>query len=519
MRFSGSLFKSLLIVFALTLIPVSALSAQMITPGSACKVYQQRISYSNKSYVCIKSGKRLVWNKGVAVASPKPSVTPTPIPTATPSPTPSPTPTPIPSPTPTPTPSPMIDYSQIKLSWINTDPLVVLPGTLVDSDPNSLQDFGLNSSFTVRATINDTPVADVNLNWSTSSLNGQLQVFSEKTDKNGLSRIWYFAGVEPSQEIIVSIAEGNGTLSYKLKLSNSSANQRLFGRPVDVWFTAPHDIYSQVDITARINSNPLSTYYAFANFPNFYTGVQMIDCRLIGTDPRGQYAKACSANRGNYNGHEGHFSVWDWTDSQGKIVHPIIVDEPSTTKCLTFDHEGSGQMCLAAVNWNVGDVLTIKVESLPGAPHNYQRISTTIVSDDLRINQIIAVIDVPGGVNLESFAAFNENWQLNQYSNCGEVEARSFTILDVKFHKGEVAISPTTSSAIGNTVSENGILCQNYSFARDGSGIEISSGGLSRWANIKDAMTAKTEYPGFFFTSPLQAQILWSPINLKGFGK
>lgn len=467
---------------------VSSPAIAVVKPGASCNKAGAVSTVAGKKYTCVKSGKKLVWNKGVVVVKP----------------------TPIPAPT--------IDYSQVKLSWISADPLVILPGTLVDPDPNSLQDYGLNSSFTVQATINDLPLRDILLTWTTTSLNGQIQVLSDKTDEKGLARIWYFSGVEASQVIGVKTSEGLKSLSYHLELTEPTPNQRLFGRPVDVWFSAPHDNYSRVDITARINSNPLSTYYAFANFPNFYTGVQMIDCSILGDDPRGQFVKPCATARGHYIGHEGHFSVWDWTDPQGNIVHPIIVEEPNTTKCLTFGGEGTGQMCLAAVNWDVGSVLTIKVESLLGAPADYQRIRTTIVSDDSKINQLLAVIDVPGGVNLESFAAFNENWQLNQYANCGAVEMRSFTILEVKFYKGELRISPTASSAIGNTTSENGILCQNYSFARDGSGIEISSGGLSRWANIKDALSVKSNYPGYYFPTPLQSQVLWSPINLKGFG-
>lgn len=77
-----------------------ASSAQKVNPGSTCKIYKQKTTYLDKSYTCIRSGKKLVWNKGVAVASPKPSVTPTPIPTAIGDPvgaiggTPTPTPTP-----------------------------------------------------------------------------------------------------------------------------------------------------------------------------------------------------------------------------------------------------------------------------------------------------------------------------------------------------------------------------------------------------------------------------------------
>ena len=67
------------------LLPVSAISATKITPGTTCKVFLQKITYQKKVYTCTKSGKKLLWNKGVAVAKPItvpiPSSTPTPTPT------------------------------------------------------------------------------------------------------------------------------------------------------------------------------------------------------------------------------------------------------------------------------------------------------------------------------------------------------------------------------------------------------------------------------------------------------
>jgi hypothetical protein len=63
----------------------------------------QKATYLKKTYTCVKSGKKLVWNKGVAVKKPTPQPTPTAIgdpegaiggtPTTTPTPTPTPTPT------------------------------------------------------------------------------------------------------------------------------------------------------------------------------------------------------------------------------------------------------------------------------------------------------------------------------------------------------------------------------------------------------------------------------------------
>ncbi len=73
MRIKVFILKTLLISIPLTLIPVIAFSAQKITSGATCKVNKQSVTYLKKTYTCIKSGKKLVWNKGVVVPEPKPS--------------------------------------------------------------------------------------------------------------------------------------------------------------------------------------------------------------------------------------------------------------------------------------------------------------------------------------------------------------------------------------------------------------------------------------------------------------
>jgi len=78
MRIRGSLLKGLLIALIISLIPLVAFSAQKISSGSICKVYKEKVTYQNKVYTCIKSGKKLVWNKGVAVKKPTPTATPSP---------------------------------------------------------------------------------------------------------------------------------------------------------------------------------------------------------------------------------------------------------------------------------------------------------------------------------------------------------------------------------------------------------------------------------------------------------
>ena len=78
MRIKGSLAKSLLVALAMSLIPVAGVSAETVTSGATCKTYNQKIVFKNKTYTCIKSGKKLIWNAGVAIVKPVSSPTPTP---------------------------------------------------------------------------------------------------------------------------------------------------------------------------------------------------------------------------------------------------------------------------------------------------------------------------------------------------------------------------------------------------------------------------------------------------------
>ena len=76
---------------------LTATAASPPKPGAACSKLGQTQTSGSVKYTCIKSGKKLIWDKGVPV--PKPSTSPTPTSTMTPAPT----PTSMPSPTPAPT--------------------------------------------------------------------------------------------------------------------------------------------------------------------------------------------------------------------------------------------------------------------------------------------------------------------------------------------------------------------------------------------------------------------------------
>jgi hypothetical protein len=80
---------SALAAIAMSISPLSASAA--VKTGDACKKAGQTATANGKKFTCVKSGKKLVWKKGVAISAPKLAPTPTPAPTASESPAPAPT--------------------------------------------------------------------------------------------------------------------------------------------------------------------------------------------------------------------------------------------------------------------------------------------------------------------------------------------------------------------------------------------------------------------------------------------
>jgi hypothetical protein len=99
----------------------SQISFSAVTPkaGAACSKVGKKQNFAGKTFTCVKKGKKLVWNQGVAIAKPAPVISPTPSVSASPvpSPTPSPTPTPNVSNTPTPSPTPTPEITPTPTSF------------------------------------------------------------------------------------------------------------------------------------------------------------------------------------------------------------------------------------------------------------------------------------------------------------------------------------------------------------------------------------------------------------------
>lgn len=77
-----SSFKPILLISALALLlaslPQNTYAVKKITAGASCSKINSKATYQNKIYTCIKKGKKLVWNSGVAIKTAAPEVKPTP---------------------------------------------------------------------------------------------------------------------------------------------------------------------------------------------------------------------------------------------------------------------------------------------------------------------------------------------------------------------------------------------------------------------------------------------------------
>ena len=106
----------LVVVFLLSAISIP-ISQAAITGGARCTKLGQVVTSGGKKFTCVKSGKVLVWNKGVVEVKPTPSpIRPTPSvsPSVQPSPSATPSPTPSISEKPTPSKSPVPMSLEIK---------------------------------------------------------------------------------------------------------------------------------------------------------------------------------------------------------------------------------------------------------------------------------------------------------------------------------------------------------------------------------------------------------------------
>ena len=134
-------FTSITLLLVMTLLASTFTAAIAKNPksGASCTKLGITKDYKAKKYTCIKSGKKLVWNKGVAIKTAAPAVAPTP--------------SPIPSPTSSPTSNTVLDsvnYKGMMIYGVRDSKLIrrADSGTFYETDSRRESDF---STIRVRA--------------------------------------------------------------------------------------------------------------------------------------------------------------------------------------------------------------------------------------------------------------------------------------------------------------------------------------------------------------------------------
>lgn len=494
---SPKLFSILMLSLTLTFQPIPAHSATKA--GAKCTKVGIKSVVGNKTFICVKSGKKFVWNKGVAVKKPTPT------------------------PTPTPPSAPLV------LNWVYKSEVPLIPGTLLDGSPNEVQDNSLNSSFVVQALQNGLPAKGVQVNWIASDPTSKVIQFSKETDQNGLARIWYFSGKSESQELIVA---GLGIDDQKLsiKLSKASVVKPTVGRYVATYFYAPGylspDIkYDSFTIKVTPKTSPNNTYYALITTwqtinpgdTAFYGGIQQTNCNISAPNIA---QGICDNSRGELNGRLALFSAWNVNTSKG-IVSPKVVSLGSKARCVDFSHEGSGLMCSQPLDWRVNSRVTWKVEVLGKFVENFTRVRSLIALADSNDFVEVATLDLPDAPNLSTVAPFVEQWGGNEAASCLDVSLREIEINSLTFSKSGQTFTPLYGQAMGGMYSDSTTRCNNYSIETTATGINIKSGGLNNWVDLAPILARKSQGLPYKlgFSDLYQSLWFWQDLNVSSLQK
>ena len=357
------------------------------------------------------------------------------------------------------------------------------PGMLNDPLPEELQDQGMNSSIIVEVTKVGRPVNAAQISLSTSDQTANFQFASKSTDYLGRARGWLINGA--SDELKLTFSTVGASAAAEVTLKRTKPIKATSGRPVIATFEPlAGKNYDQVIVEATPNTAPVGTYYAFANFENFYTGVQSVLCN--GWD---MYELVCNSQRGLFNAREGHLSVWNGVDAQGVIKAPQLVSKSPQTKCSPFDHEGNGLMCIVAFDWQPGDKIQIAMKKIAGAPAGFFRLDVTAINLKTNTTQNFAIVDVPVKLNLsQQFATFNEHYIVASAKSCLDIEERSITVNSVRFIQGAKQDRPAKLYVYGNLVAPEATLCENYGYESTSNGLEVFSGGKGRFVPVVGAL-------------------------------
>ena len=454
-------------------------------PGKDCLKAGIIKTYKGKKYTCIKSGKKLIWNKGVIVANKQSTPTPTPSPTSTP------TPTPAPTPTPTPATAPLV------LSWDFKSEISLIPGTLVDGSPTEIQDKNLNSSFVVRVTREGLPASNVEITWVSTDETSKILPFEANTDSSGLARIWYFAGSGMNQSLEV-YASKESSNKLKIALTRAPILNKTVGRYVSTYFSAPgytdpKTNYDAFEITAIPKTSPINTYYqlittwqkANPGETAFYGGVQQANCDVAASLYPSQ---VCEKSRGDLVGRLALFSAWDSPTKSGPKA-PRVASLGPNARCVPFSHEGSGQSCSQPLDWKVNEKVTWRVDVLGEIIPGFVRVRSSVAIGNSSIFTEVATLDLPDEPNLTTISPFVEEWGGNESSNCLDVQLRELEILSINFLLKGVGHKPIYGVALGGLYSDRSTRCQNYSITTSGTGINIKSGGKNHWVDLKPVIS------------------------------
>lgn len=415
-------------------------------------------------------------------------------------------------------------HGSTRLRWLLPTTTEIVPGTLVDPQPDVVQDDGLNSTLVVQVLVHGKPKPGVRLDWTRSDPTAKVTAFAAVTDAQGKARAWYFAGRRSVQQVTVSTPDGATHLTATMRRSAEVAPTQ--GRYVAVYFNAPARFDAQAfRVTVVPQTAPARTYYATLTTwrdgddhgVSFYGGIQQADCADRGD---ALHNRICDPARGNREGRLGIFSAWNLSTADGSVRVPQVVHQSTAMTCRGFDGEGEGVQCLAPLDWQPNTPVRWLVERLPGATEGFTRIRVSVAIDGTGPPREFVTMDVPGQPNLSSVSGFNENWGGNEAATCLDVAERTMRLTGLGFRDGSTWVRAASGTAMGGAYAASSTPCQNYAITTTADGLRITSGGIGTWVNLRPilAWSAGSLPRGVGFVDGQQVAQQWQALNLVHLG-
>lgn len=286
---------------------------------------------------------------------------------------------------------------------------------------------------------------DCRIQWQTgrSSDNGWAFPVDEKTDAQGIARVWWLAGNAPAQTLQAGLLFDGKEVS-RLAINGSTEHHATRANSIHITWQADNWTDFSAEVTPL--TFPPTTYYEVVGFPGGYTGIQS---------------------------HQLLFSVWDVGGKDAKVIR-----SSAGVICSDFGGEGTGRKCEKPFTPKVGNRYRFRVQlTRPDNDNTDYTMYFTDMNGD-GIEREYATLRYASPVSTRDAYGFIEDWA-GMANGCLNTPARSARYGNVRYRTAasDTWLPLTRAQASAVYTPNHNEICGNYYFGVENGEFKWSTGG------------------------------------------